>query len=135
MIIQYWCDSDHAGDKVSRISRSGLFMMINLVPKCWFSNKQSIIQTIMYRRELFFMKKCCEYLWLLRYKMWMMGIIVDKPLFVEKINWYLRTPGKTDSILKKKTCVIAYHCVCEGCRYTIFYTHPTCTPHTHSDIQ
>ena len=63
------------------------------------------------------MKKFCEYLWLLRYKMWMMGIIVDKPLFVEKINWYLRTPGKTDSILKKKTCVIAYHCVCEGCRW------------------
>ena len=50
--------------------------------------------------------------------MCMMGIIVDKPLSVYGENQLVfQTTKKTDSILKNKSCVIAYHCVCEGYKW------------------
>ena len=38
-------DSDHAGDTVTRRSRTGLFIFINISLVYWYSKKQSTIET------------------------------------------------------------------------------------------
>ncbi len=62
------------------------------------------------------MKQATEYIRGLRYKLRMMVITVDEPTYVSGDNQsvlaYTIAPGST---LKKKSNVIAYHLVQEGC--------------------
>ena len=61
------------------------------------------------------MKQCCEYLRGLRYKLRMMGIPVDGPVFIYGDNQsVLANTTNPDSVLKKKSQSIAYHFVREG---------------------
>ena len=61
------------------------------------------------------MKQCCEYLRGLRYKLCMMGILVDLPSFVYGDNQsVLFNTTVPDSTLKKKSQSIAYHFIREG---------------------
>ena len=61
------------------------------------------------------MKQCCEYLRGLRYKLRMMGIPVNNPVFTfgdnQSVLWNTSVPA---SMLKKKSNSIAYHFVREG---------------------
>jgi len=61
------------------------------------------------------MKKCCEYVRGLRYKLRMMGIPVTNPTFVygdnQSVLWNTSVP---DSTLKKKSSSVAYHFVRKG---------------------
>ena len=61
------------------------------------------------------MKQCCEYLCGLRYKLWMMGIPVNGPCYIQGDNpSVLANTSNSGSMLKKKFQSIAYHFVREG---------------------
>ena len=111
-----YVDADHAGDSITRRSRTGFIVYLNNAPIYWHSKKQSGIETSSFGSEFMAMKHCTEYIRGLRYKLRMMGIPVDLPTFVYGDNQsVLANTTVPDSTLKKKSNSIAYHFVREGC--------------------
>ena len=45
MVIRAFVDADHAGDKVSRRSRTGFVVFVNSAPIMWISKKQAGVET------------------------------------------------------------------------------------------
>ena len=114
-VISTYVDSDHAGDTITRRSRTGFIVYLNSSPIFWFSKKQGGIETSSFGSEFIAMKQCCEYIRGLRYKLRMMGIPVDGPAFIFGDNKsVLVNSSQPDSVLKKKSNSIAYHFVREG---------------------
>ena len=108
-------DSDHAGDNITRRSRTGFIIYLNSAPIYWMSRKQGSVETSTFGSEFIAMKSCCEYVRGLRYKLRMMGIPCDFPAYIFGDNQsVLVNSSKPFSVLKKKSCSIAYHFVREG---------------------
>ena len=108
-------DSDHAGDKITRRSRTGFIVYLNSAPIYWYSKKQSTIETNSFGSEFIAMKQRCEYLRRLRYKLRMLGIPIDLPSYIFGDNQSVLTNSALPlSSLKKKSSSIAFHFVREG---------------------
>jgi hypothetical protein len=108
-------DADHAGDTVTRRSRTGFIVYLNSSPVYWFSKKQTSVESSSFGSEFIAMKQCCEYLRGLRYKLRMMGIPCEGPAYIQGDNQsVLANTTIPDSTLKKKSQSIAYHFVREG---------------------
>ena len=114
-VIRVYVDANHAGDCITRRSRTGFIIFLNCAPIHWLFNKQRSFEPSSFGSEFMAMKQCCEYLRGLRYKLRMIGISVDLPSFLFGDNQYVlyNTP-LPDSMLKKKSLIIAYHFVREG---------------------
>ena len=113
--MRAFVDSDHAGDSVTRRSRTGFIVFLNSAPIYWFSKKQTSIETSSFGSEFIAMKQCCEYIRGLRYKLRMMGIPVELPTYIFGDNQSVLANTTTPhSTLKKKSSSIAYHFVREG---------------------
>jgi len=108
-------DADHAGDTVTRRSRTGFIVYLNCAPIYWLSKKQTSVESSSFGSEFTAMKHCCEYLRGLRYKLRMMGIPCEGPSYIQGDNQsVLANTTIPDSTLKKKSQSIAYHFVREG---------------------
>lgn len=115
MQMRVYVDADHAGDQVTRRSRSGFVVFLNSAPIYWSSKKQGSCETSTYGSELVAMKQAAEYTRGLRYKLRMMGIHVDEPSYIFGDNQsVLANSTKPESMIKKKSNSIAYHYVREG---------------------
>ena len=114
-LLRAYVDSDHAGEKLTRRSRTGFIVYMNSAPIHWMTKKQTAVETSSFGSEFMAMKHCTEYLRGLRYKLRMMGIPVNNPVFLygdnQSVLWNTSVP---DSMLKKKSNSIAYHFVREG---------------------
>ena len=114
--IKSYVDADHAGNLVTRRSRTGFIVFLNNSPIYWLSKRQTGIETSSFGSEFMAMKHCCEYLRGLRFKLRSMGIPVDFPCYVFGDNQSVLVNGSHPfSVLKKKSNSIAYHFVREGC--------------------
>ena len=108
-------DADHASDTASRRSRTGLLIYLNCALVYWWSKKQTSVESSSVGSEFVAMKQCCEYIRGLRYKLRMMGIPVEGPMYIYGDNQsVLANTTIPDSTLKKKSQSIAYHYVHEG---------------------
>ena len=115
-VMRAYVDADHACDTITRRSRTGFLVYLNMAPIYWLSKKQTSIETSSFGSEFIAMKQCTEYLRGLRYKLRMMGIPCDGPGFIYGDNQsVLANTTVPDSTLKKKSQSIAYHFVREGC--------------------
>ena len=113
--IRAFVDADHAGNLVTRRSRTGFIIFLNNAPIYWLSKRQTGIETSSFGSEFMAMKHCCEYLRGLRFKLRSMGIPVDFPCYVYGDNKSVLVNGSQPfSVLKKKSNSIAYHFVREG---------------------
>lgn len=113
--IIVYVDADHAGNVVTRRSRTGFIIFLNNSPIYWTSKKQQSIETSSFGAEFMAMKHCTEYVRGLRYKLRMMGIPCDEPAYVFGDNQSVLKNGSIpDSVLKKKSNSIAYNFVREG---------------------
>ena len=109
-------DADHAGDTITRRSRTGFFVYCNSALIYWFSKKQNSVESSSFGSEFIAMKQCCEYIRGLRYKLRMFGIPVNGPAYISGDNQsVLANTSIPDSTLKKKNQSIAYHFIREGC--------------------
>ena len=105
-------DADHALDTITRCSRMGFLVYLNCAPIYWWSKKQNSVESSSFGSEFIAMKQCCEYVCGLRYKLRMMGISCDDPMFIYGDNQsVLANTTIPDSTLKKKSQSIAYHFV------------------------
>jgi hypothetical protein len=113
--MRAFVDSDHAGDSITRRSRTGFIVFLNNAPIFVHSKKQGSCETSSFGSEFIAMKSCCEYLRGLRYKLRMFGVPVESPAYVFGDNQsVLSNSSNPHSVLKKKSSSIAYHFVREG---------------------
>jgi hypothetical protein len=103
-------DSDHAGDVISRRSRTGVLIYVNSAPVIWYTKKQGSIETSSFGSEFTAMKTGMELAIGLRYKLRMMGVPLDGPTRVRADNMsVVNNTSRPESQLKKKSNSIAYH--------------------------
>jgi hypothetical protein len=113
--LRMYVDSDHAGDKLLRRSRTGFFIYVNSAPICWLSKKQATIETSVFGAEFVAMKHGVEVLRGLRYKLRMMGVPISGPSFIYGDNMsVIHNTQRPESTLKKKSNQICYHAVRES---------------------
>jgi hypothetical protein len=112
MMMRIFVDSNHAGDLVTRQSRTGFVVFLNCAPIYWSSKKQTSCKTSTFGSGFVAMKQATEYACGLSYKLRMMGMTVNKPTFVfEDDQSVLANTTAPASTLKKKSNAIAYHFV------------------------
>ena len=113
--IRMFVDSDHAGDKLTRRSRTGFLIYINTALIQWLSKKQSTVETSVFGAEFVAMKQGVEVLRGLRYKLRMMGVSISGPTFIYGDNMsVIHNTQRPESTLKKKSNAICYHAVRES---------------------
>jgi hypothetical protein len=113
--LRMMVDSDHAGDKSTRRSRTGFLIFCNLAPIIWISKKQLTIETSVFGAEFVAMKHGVETLRGLRYKVRMMGIPLTGPSYIYGDNKsQVTNSSRLESTLKKKCNSICYHAIRES---------------------
>jgi Reverse transcriptase (RNA-dependent DNA polymerase) len=114
MDINIFVDANHAHDKVTGRSVTGLFCFVGSTPVSWRSKRQASVQTSTFGAEFTTLKKAVEEGITLRYYFRSMGIKVAKPtpIFVDNMGVVLNAsnPGST---LNKKSVALSYHFVRE----------------------
>ena len=113
--MRVFVDSDHAGDQVTRRSRTGFLVYLNNALVYWTSKKQTTVETSLFGRKFMAMKHATEYVRGLRYKLRSMGIPVVECTYIYGDNKsVLVNLGTPHSQLKKKSNSVAFHHVREG---------------------
>jgi Reverse transcriptase (RNA-dependent DNA polymerase) len=113
--ITAFVDSDHAGDLLTRRSRTGVLIYCNRAPIIWYSKKQASIESSTFGSEFMALKTATDLVKGLRYKLRMMGIPLDGPANMRVDNMsVVNNTTKPESVLKKKSNAIAYHYVREA---------------------
>ena len=105
-----YSDSDHAGDKVTRRSQTGIMVFINMSLVYWFSKRQNTVEASTFGSEYIAVRIAIEKIKALRYKLKMMGVPLDGPsnLFVDNQS-VVKASMNPESTLSKKHVSIAYH--------------------------
>jgi hypothetical protein len=80
--LRMFVDSDHASDHLTRRSRTGFLIYLNMAPIMWHSKKQATFETSVFGAEFVAMKQAMEALQGLRYKLRMMGVSVSGPSYI-----------------------------------------------------
>lgn len=107
--------SDYTGDSVTRISSTSFFISMNIDLVRWYSKKQSTIESSIFGPELFSIKVVMETVKGLIYKLYMMEIPFDRPIFMYCDNMsVIHNTQRPASTLKKKLNSLCYHMVRES---------------------
>jgi hypothetical protein len=113
--IYAFVDADHAGDRITRRSQTGILIFLNRAPILWYSKKQNTVETSTFGSEFVAMRIATELLESLRYKLRMMGVPINGPANVFCDNNAVVTNATIpESTLKRKHNSIAYHKVREA---------------------
>ena len=107
--------SDHAGDKVTRRSQTGILIFVNRAPIVWYSKRQNTVEMSTFGSEFIAMKTAVEQVESLQYKLRMFGVPLEGPtnMFCDNEAVFKNT-SMPDSTLKKKHTSICYHCCREA---------------------
>ena len=79
--MQFFVDADHAGDNVTRRSRSGYIVFLNSAPIYWHSKKQALCETSTFGNNFLALKQSTEYTRELCYNLRIFGVPVTEPSF------------------------------------------------------
>jgi len=104
-------DADHAGNRITRRSHTGIIIFCNRAPNLWFSKRQNTIETSTFGSEFIAARIAVELIEGLRYKLRMFGIPIQGATNVYCDN---TNASKPESTLKRKHNSIAYHRVREA---------------------
>ena len=130
-----YIDSDHAGEELTRRSRTGFFIFLNTAPFTWFSKRQPTVETSVFGAEFVAMKNGMETLRGLRYKLRMMGVPLSGPSFIYGDNMsVIHNRQRPESMLRKKSNSICYHAVRESAAMGESLTAHVSTHHNPADI-
>jgi hypothetical protein len=113
--ITIFFDSDHAHDKVTGRSISGIIVMVGRTPIIWKSRRQGAVQTSTYGAEFCAMRMATEEAISIRYMLQSLGIPITQPtkLFGDNLG-VIQSASTPEATLKKKHVALSYHCVREA---------------------
>ena len=108
-------DSDHAGNKVTRRSHTGIFILLNNTPVVAFSKWQNTCESSTYGSELVAMRIAKDMVSALRIKLKCFGIPIAGPtnMFCDN-NAVVKNVSIPESTLAKKHNAINYHIIREA---------------------
>jgi hypothetical protein len=113
--INVFVDADHAGNRVTRRSHTGIIIMINMAPVIWYSKRQNTVETSTFGSEIVALRIAVELIDSLRYKLRMFGVPISGPARVFCDNEsVVKTTTIPESRIKKKHSSIAYHRIRES---------------------
>ena len=110
-----YVDAYHDGDLATRFSKTGFVVFLNRDPIYWFSKKKGSLETSTFGSQFCAMKVATEYVCGLRYKLRIVLIPLDEPVFVfgdnQSVLCNTYNPAYT---LKNNSNSIAFHHVHDG---------------------
>ena len=110
VILSCFVDSDHAGNKVTRRSHSGILIWVNNAPIIFYSKRQNTVESSTFGSELVAMRIAKELIVALRYKLRMFGVPIEGPTNVYCNNQgVVKNTSLPESTLSKKHNAINYH--------------------------
>jgi hypothetical protein len=77
--LHLYVNSNHAGEKFTKSSRTSFVIYLNMAPVVWFSKQQSKVESNVFGAEFFAIKNGIETVSGLRYKLQMMGVPLIGP--------------------------------------------------------
>ena len=103
-------DADHARDKVTRRSVTGIVLLVNNTPISWISKRQKTVETSTYGSELVAARIATDLIIEWRYKLRMLGVLIEDVHFLagDNMSVILSTTLRS-SALKKKHLACNYH--------------------------
>lgn len=113
--ITAFVDADHARDKVTRRSVTGVLLLINNTPLQWLSKKQPTVETSTYGSEMIATRISIDMIIEVRYKLRMLGVPIRGAslLLGDNMSVVLNTTIPSSPI-KKKHLSCAYHRIREA---------------------
>lgn len=110
VIVSCFVNADHAGNRVTRRSHTGILIFCNRAPIIWFSKRQNTVESATFGAEFIALKTAIEHIDALRYKLRMFGIPLEGSTSVFCDNEaVVKNSTFTESTLKRKHLSIAYH--------------------------
>ena len=115
MEITVFVNSDHAHDKVTRQSITGLIMIVGSTPLLYYSKRQGAVETSNYSTEFMEMCHVVEEVCSLQYMLICLGVHVENASHVYGYNLgVIENTTIKDSLLKNKHVAISYQFFCEA---------------------
>ena len=113
--VNIFVDADHAGNKVTRRSHTGIIIFINSAPILWYSKRQNTVETSTFGSEFIALRIATEMNEALRYKLRMFGVPLERAsrIFCDNES-VVKSSSYPETTLKKKHCSIAFHRVREA---------------------
>ena len=113
--ITTFVDSDHAGDKMTRRSRTGVIIFVNRAPIIWYSKRQNTVETSTFGSEFVALKQAFEMVKSVKYKLRMFGIplIENETKILGDNRAVILNASVPESTLRKKHHSVNYHFVRE----------------------
>lgn len=110
MSTHCFVDANHAADKITRRSQSGILIFCNRAPIMWYSKRQNSVETSTFGSEFSALKQAVEMVQGLRYKLRMFGVPIEGPtnMFCDNEAVY-KNASTPESVLNKKHHSVAYH--------------------------
>ena len=113
--ITAFVDADHAGNRVTRRSHTGIIVFGNMAPLRWYSKRQNNVESSTFGSEFVALKTAVEIIEGMRYKLQMLGVPLDGETRILCDNQsVVKNSTFPESVLRKKHCSIAYHLVREN---------------------
>ena len=78
--ITCFVDSDHARDQVTRRSVTGILLLLDNTPLVWVCKRQRTVETSTYGAELVAAKMAVDLIIKMRYKLCMLGVVLEETL-------------------------------------------------------
>ena len=124
LTVTAFVDSDHAHDKLTRRSVTGMIILVGRTPIFFSSKRQGSIETSTYGAEFCAMKTAVEEILSVRYMLRCLGVRVEHAsyLFGDNLG-VVQNATMKENLLKKKHVAISYHKVREAAACGI--VHPT----------
>jgi hypothetical protein len=113
--LTVYVDADHARDKVTRRSVTGIVLLVNNTPLVWISKRQKTVETSTYGSELVAARIAIDLIIEMRYKLRMLGVTLEEQTVMvgDNMSVVINTTIPSSS-LKKKHLACAYHRVREA---------------------
>lgn len=135
LTITAFVDSDHAHDKLTRRSITGLIIFVGRTPVFYQSKRQGAIETSTYGAEFIAMKTAVEEVIAVRYMLRCLGVKVSRPSHILGDNRSVIINATVhSSLLKKKHVAIAYHLTREATAARIVHPLKTKSEWNFSDV-
>ena len=133
--INCFVDSDHAGDRITRRSHTGIIMYINKSPISWFTKRQNTVESSTFGSEFVALRIAAEQIISLRYKLRMFGIPVEgfANVFCDNESVF-KNATLAESRLKKKHNSICFHRVREAVAASVMMPFKVGTDYNLADI-
>ena len=133
--INCFIDPDHAFDRITHRSQTGITLYCNSAPIIWYLKKQSTVESSTFCAEFVTLHSATELIISLQYKIRMFDIPIDGPenVFCNKESVY-KNISLIDSTLKKKHNLIWFHRVRESVASSICMVYKVDTYYNPADM-